>query len=267
MPHKVTGVDKPKGRSNVERARQYLSGGIARDDSDDELGLEDHPWEWVYAENVPDEEEQEQDQRRGKKKRGRVTNAQESQTIIGARMGTFECRLGDCVFLKAEGATSEAWVGIICNFEEDEEDEQKCANFMWFSTEKEIRNKQKKRTDAMQNELYITPSWDINPLASINGKASVVSQASLAAKYPSGRIPRSSRDYGKLFVCRRGCNTRTATYTDEFVWEDVYRGYNDLDSLVDRVRSQTKATRKRKRDKSYDDDDDDDEDAGIDVFT
>lgn len=264
MPHKVTGVDKPKGRSNVERARQYLSGGIARDDSDDELGLEDHPWEWVYAENVPDEEEQEQDQRRGKKKRGRVTNAQESQTIIGARMGTFECRLGDCVFLKAEGATSEAWVGIICNFEEDEEDEQKCANFMWFSTEKEIRNKQKKRTDAMQNELYITPSWDINPLASINGKASVVSQASLAAKYPSGRIPRSSRDYGKLFVCRRGCNTRTATYTDEFVWEDVYRGYNDLDSLVDRVRSQTKATRKRKRDKSYDDDDDDDEDAGID---
>lgn len=148
MPHKVTSMDKPKGRCNVERARQYLSGGIARDDSDDELGLEDHPWEWVYTENVPDEEEQ--DQRRGKNKRGRVAKAQHAQTIIGARMGTFECRLGDCVFLKAEGASSEAWVGIICDFEADEEDEQKCANFMWFSTEKEIRNKQKKRTDAMQ---------------------------------------------------------------------------------------------------------------------
>lgn len=49
------------------------------------------------------------------------------------------------------------------------------------------------------------------------------------------------------------------------MWEDVYRGYDDLDSLVERVRSQTKVTRKRKRDKSYDDDEDDD--AEIEVFT
>lgn len=89
-----------------------------------------------------------------------------------------------------------------------------------------------------------------------------MSQASFFAKYPSGKIPRSSKDFGKLFVCRRGCNTRTATYTEEFVWEDVYRGYDDLDSLVERVQSQTKATRKRKRDESYDE-----AGAGIDVFT
>ena len=143
MPHKVPNSDKPKGRTNAERARQSLSGGVTRDDSDDELGLEDHPWEWIY--DMPDEEEK--DTRRGKKK----ITVPDPPTIIGARMGTFECRLGDCVFLKAEGASHEAWVGIICNFEEDEDDEQsKCANFMWFSTEKEIRNKQKKRTDAMQ---------------------------------------------------------------------------------------------------------------------
>lgn len=316
MPHKVTSGGKSRGKTNVERARHYLSsGGVARDDSDDELGLEDHPWEWVYTESAPGVEEK--DQRRRKNKEC-VATVQDPQRIIGARMGTFECRLGDCVFLKAEGASNEAWIGIISNFEEDEEDEQKCANFMWFSTEKEIRNKQRKRTDAMQvrspaffyaflgeggsgggsplssvmlgfehalkrkrlilsyidyvnlfafadstkqNEVYITPSWDINPLVSINGKASIVSRASFYAKYPSGKIPRSSKDYGKLFVCRRGCNTRTATYTDEFVWENIYRGYDDLDPLVERLESQTKATRKRKRDQSYNDDG-----AGIEVL-
>ena len=100
----------------------------------------------------------------------------------------------------------------------------------------------------MQNEVYITPSWDVNPLASINGKASIVSSSVFDARYPSGKIPRTSKDYGKMFVCRRGCNTRTATYTDEFDWKEIYGGAQDIDSLVRLVKSQTKATRKRKRD-------------------
>lgn len=167
MPHKVTSGEKSRAKTNVERARNYLSsGGVARDDSDDELGLEDHPWEWIYAESAPGEEEK--DQRRRKKK-DRVATAQDSQRIIGARMGTFECRLGDCVFLKADGASNEAWIGIISNFEEDEEDEQKCANFMWFSTEKEIRNKQRKRTDAMQVRApaFSLCFWGGSPLSSV----------------------------------------------------------------------------------------------------
>ena len=62
-------------------------------------------------------------------------------------MGSFECRLGDCVLLKADGP-NEAWVGIIYDFlDEDGDEGEKAANFMWFSTEKEIRNKEKKRTD------------------------------------------------------------------------------------------------------------------------
>jgi origin recognition complex subunit 1 len=76
---------------------------------------------------------------------------------------------------------------------------------------------------------------------------SVVSPDIFQRKYPSGRIPRTSKDYGKLFVCRRGCNTRTATYTDEFVWEDIYKGEEDISELIERVKGQTKATRKRKR--------------------
>ena len=59
-------------------------------------------------------------------------------------------------------------------------------------------------------------------------------------------MPRSSREHGKVFTCRRGCNTRTATYTEEFEWESIYGGSDDIPALIERVRSQTKATRKRK---------------------
>lgn len=46
-------------------------------------------------------------------------------------------------------------------------------------------------------------------------------------------------------MCRRGCNTRTATYTDLFKWEDVYQGEDDIPKLIELVKAQTKATRKR----------------------
>jgi origin recognition complex subunit 1 len=62
--------------------------------------------------------------------------------------------------------------------------------------------------------------------------------------YPTGQVKKSSKDYGKVFVCRRGCNTRTTTYTPEFRWEDVYKGADDTASLVELVESQTKATRR-----------------------
>lgn len=62
--------------------------------------------------------------------------------------------------------------------------------------------------------------------------------------HPTGQVKKSSKDYGKIFVCRRGCNTRTTTYTPEFSWEDVYKGADDIPSLIELVESQTKATRK-----------------------
>ena len=110
------------------RARRILTGaGISRDDSDDELGVEDLSWEWVYA-----------------------TSKGEKNSIVGARFGSFTCMVGDCVLLKAEGY-KEAWVAIICEFCEDEAgDGEKSANFMWFSSDKEVRNKEKKRKDALK---------------------------------------------------------------------------------------------------------------------
>lgn len=68
-------------------------------------------------------------------------------------------------------------------------------------------------------------------------------------KYPSGKVPRNAKEFGKVFICRRGCNTRTATYTDEFVWEDIYHGAEDIEELSDRIKRETKATRRRRTQK------------------
>ncbi|KAH8893728.1 P-loop containing nucleoside triphosphate hydrolase protein [Thozetella sp. PMI_491] len=218
--------------------------GIDRADSDDELGTEDHPWEWIYEDE--DDEADAANETTNPKKRKRATA---ERKIVAARMGDFECRVGDTVLLKAEGS-NEAWVGIICEFTYDEEEDEKAANFMWFSTEKEIRNSEKKRKDFLWNELYVSPSWDMNPLATINGKAVVMSPEVFKKQYPTGKIPRKAKEFGKVFVCRRGCNTRTATYTDEFIWEDVYHGKEDIDALVELVRRETKATRKTRQPKA-----------------
>ena len=99
-----------------------------------------------------------------------------------------------------------------------------------------------------------------------------MSPAVFRKKFPGGRLGRHSKDYGKTFICRRGCNTRTASYTDEFVWEDIYKGtVEDIENLVELVKTGTKATRKRrqKRDMSadpydYGDDVDDGDNEGKD---
>jgi len=100
--------------------------------------------------------------------------------------------------------------------------------------------------DAPQNEIYITTNFDENPLDTIEGKATVISAQQYRDLYPTGKIPRTSDDHGRMFVCRRGCSARTATYTDEFVWEDVYQGVDDMNELKERVAAETKATRKKK---------------------
>ena len=169
-------------------------------------------------------------------------------------------------------------MGLICEFAQEEEEEAgsdaegsdsedeeegkgkgMVANFMWFSTDREVRNEKKRRGDALPNELYITPSWDVNPLASINGKATVLSERAFLERWPSGKVPKSSKDFGKVFVCKRGCSTRTATYTGEFVWDDVFRGAEDLQGLIERVKGETKATRKKRKRSELDEEDEGDE--------
>ncbi|CAN9156940.1 unnamed protein product [Alternaria alternata] len=229
----------PIKRSRVDKARQYLAGGaVFREDSDDELGYEDHPWEWIYDEDAIDDAQPEKNASPRKRK---AAPTAPGKRIVGARMGSFKCRVGDAVLLKAEG--NQAWVGIICDFHEDPDEDEKMAKFLWFSSEKEIRNQSKKRSDFLPNELYISAAFDDNPLASINGTAKVFSLDRFQELYPTG-VKKNSKDYGKVFVCRRGCNTRTTTYTPEFKWEDVYKDAKDIPTVVDLVETQTKATRR-----------------------
>lgn len=123
------------------KRKRAAPAGIAREDSDDELGIDDHPWEWIYAEKPTETKPKDGGSSR---KRKRAVDGEQPQ-IVGARMGSFQCKLGDTVFLKAE-SSNEAWIAIICDFLDDG-DGDKAAHFMWFSSEKEIRNKHKKRTD------------------------------------------------------------------------------------------------------------------------
>lgn len=134
----------PVQRSRVEKARKFLTGGaVLREDSDDELGYEDHPWEWIYDASANADSHPDGADATPRKRKAAFTPTK--RRIVGARMGSFACRIGDAVLLKAEG--NQAWVGIICDFFEDFGEEEKMARFLWFSSEKEIRNQNKKRTD------------------------------------------------------------------------------------------------------------------------
>lgn len=222
----------------------------SRNTQDDD-GLSDE-WEWIYH-AVPSQSSR--------------SRRESTRQIVGARNGEFECRVGDCVLLKAEGA-NQVWAAIIMDFVECDEDGDMAADFLWFSPENEIRNGPRKRPDCLtvrifylpflqlslmhvfvldvQNELYITSSSDINSLASINGKARIMSHSAFSREFPTGKIPRSSPAYNKTFVCRRGCNARTTTYTHEFVWEDIFSGSSDdIAKLIQLVQSGTKSTRRQ----------------------
>jgi origin recognition complex subunit 1 len=105
--------------------------------------------------------------------------------------------------------------------------------------------------------VYISLSSDVNPLDSIDGKAVVVSQSLFLRKFPTGKIPKQSPYAGKTFVCRRGLDMRTTTYSDEFVWEDIYSGHSDLAKLLELVREQTRAKRRQRGPRTGDVGDDD----------
>lgn len=91
--------------------------GISRFDHEADLGYDTNRWEWIH-------------------------DADEAnpniKKVIGARMGHVSYLIGDTVLLKAQ-ARSEAWVAMICEFLED--DCEKVANFMWFSSEQEIKKR------------------------------------------------------------------------------------------------------------------------------
>ncbi|OJD23904.1 hypothetical protein ACJ73_04736 [Blastomyces percursus] len=267
---------KKKPNRVEERAKQWLTkGGIYRDNSDDELGYEDHPWEWIYETDLPSTEDarlsdsgDEIDcvtltKRKATKRKASQRSPRKAPTnkIIGARMGSFECRLGQAVLLKSPEPGKD-WAGIICEFleEEDDDDDEdedgsgelvKSANIMWFASPDEfLATKHKKREDALPNEQYITMDFNVNPLTTLNGKATVLSKAAFVERYPNGIPPKGKAElaeYNKCIICRRGVNQLQGKYTEEFIWEEVFDGTEQgMFELIDFIKAALKRSRKRK---------------------
>ncbi|KAI5290861.1 Origin recognition complex, subunit 1 [Ascosphaera aggregata] len=265
LPGDVESVS-PGRRALAEQAKLWLTkGGILHEDSDDELGDEDHPWQWVYEEelehgqNGNNEGAENVVQTPSKKGRPR----KRPKKIIGAKMGQFECKVGDPVLLKSPEAGHD-WAGIICEFTEvnseefedevadtnDTKEMVKCANIMWFASPDEFMSTRKKRRDdALTNEQYVTVDFNVNPLTSINGKANIMSAAVFNDRYPDGR-PRGKAalaEYNKCIICRRGVSQLQGRYTDEFIWEEVYDGTEEgVFRFIDFIKSGLKRS-KRKR--------------------
>ncbi|KAL5339826.1 putative origin recognition complex subunit Orc1 [Aspergillus crustosus] len=244
---------RSRKRDALKRAEQWMTkGGIFRDDSDDELGEEDLPWEWVYDTDPATSLETILENSEGTPKSARRRSRQTRRTIIAARMGTFECKVGEIVLLKSPEPGKD-WVGIITDFvEEDDGDEDsvKSANIMWFASPDEfISTRNRRRADALPNEQYLTTDFNVNPLSSINGKAQVMSKDAFFARYPNGARPKSKEDlaeYNKCIVCRRGVSQLQGRYTEEFLWEDVYQ-QDQIHDLVDLIKDGLKAAKKRKQ--------------------
>jgi origin recognition complex subunit 1 len=247
-----------------DKARQWLTkGGLVREDSDDELGYDDLPWEWIYeADTSEDKENRSQapetgeDGRESQTPRRRAARPNnKKRKIVGARMGSFECRLGHVVLLKSPEAGKD-WVGIITEFVEEEDDDDdeemiKSATIMWFASPEEfLSTKNKKRADALPNEQYLTADFNVNPLNSINGRGRVMSKDAFYASYPNGIPPKDKAalaEYQKCIVCRRGVNQSQGKYTEEFLWEDVYKGDEEsVFKLIEMIKVSLKAAKKRK---------------------
>ncbi|KAL2407913.1 Origin recognition complex subunit 1 [Exophiala dermatitidis] len=246
----------------MQRQKRYSTkGGLVREDSDDELGSDDHPWQWIYESEAGPHTKEDEEQPTKKRKANSISQTSKKRTIIGARMGSFVVRIGDPILLKSPEQGKD-WVGLICSFSETNEDgeDEMCAYIQWFCTPEELAfGKQSKiRPDVLPNESYITADFNMNPLTAINGRATVLSKDAFFRKYPGGLPPKSksgANRYSKTILCRRGVKQRTLQFTEDFVWEEIYKGPEDLLDLIDFVKEQTKGKRKhlpsKEEDKEY----------------
>ncbi|KIV86784.1 hypothetical protein PV11_02373 [Exophiala sideris] len=242
----------------MQRQKKFATkGGLHREDSDDELGYEDHPWQWIY------EDEEDQPTNKGeppskKRKTSNVTPTSRKRPIVGAQMNSFVVRLGDAILLKSPEQGKD-WVGLVCSFSETDEDgdDEMSVYIQWFCTPEELAfgKRSKIRPDVLPNESYITTDFNMNPLTAINGKATVLSTDAFLKKYPDGKAPKSNSGanrYAKTIHCRRGVKQRNLHFTEDFIWDEIYKGPEDLLDLIDWIKEQTKNKRKQTFEKQED---------------
>jgi len=151
-------------QSKADLARQLLNGTAASkfqpdydqdtsDNGDDDEALhvetdEEEDWEWIYSDDPSEHASANPTSGHGRKRKvSSMLQAALGSNIVGAKRGKFECRLGDVVRLKDEGR--DVWTALICAFNDEEDADSMEATFMWLSPETEIRNKAKRRGDAL----------------------------------------------------------------------------------------------------------------------
>lgn len=103
-------------------------------------------WQWLYAPEGATSAEEKCTSNPRKRKASEAFTSESSRSITGVHKGDEQYAIGDAVRLKAP--RNEQWVALIVGFQEDDDDEKQ-ASFMWFTSPKEIRNKAKRRNDAL----------------------------------------------------------------------------------------------------------------------
>lgn len=239
----------------ITTKRWSTRGGLAREDSDDELGYEDHPWEWMFADDTSGPKEDGQSSSR-KRKASTMLSEPTKKTIIGARMGSFVVKAGDAVLLKSPEQGKD-WAGLVCAFSDvnEDEEEEMCAHIQWFCAPDELLTgsgrKSKHIPPTLPNETFITADFNMNPLTAINGKAIVLSEKEFLKTYPKGEAPKSksaASRFAKTVVCRRAVKQRNMAFSEEFDWLEFYKGVENLLDLLDWIREQTKRKPKAQAD-------------------
>lgn len=120
---------RQKRTEKAARAKKLLSGvSLQKNDLD-----EDEEWEWIYGDTGNSEEDEdlgkteEDDDTATPRKRRRRNASKGQQTIIGAKKGTFSCKVGDTVLVDNDSSTP--WMAIIGYFLLDTDGEM-VANFL-----------------------------------------------------------------------------------------------------------------------------------------
>ncbi|KAI9644476.1 Origin recognition complex, subunit 1 [Ciborinia camelliae] len=275
LPKAILPADAKARLKRAENARKRLAGGLTVREESDEEGEpdEDDEWEWIY-EDENSEEAVSTSQTNGRggesaaiKRTRRLSRDTGARRIIGAKAGKTVCKIADCVLINNDTSNSN-WVGVISGFEEDEGYDENAESYLdimkakiwWFSSPKDIHSKMRKRSDFLENELYISSDPDTISLATINGVATILSEEAFKAKFPTGKIPRNRKENGKTFICRRGLHSKSVTYTDEFIWEDVYHNTEEsVEQLIEKIDNSIPNNKRKKpllSRKNHEEDDD-----------
>lgn len=137
MPPKATPLTPQQKRSKkAELARKLSKAALENesDSSEEESEDETGHWERIYETKKGKGAASDNEGPTSKKRQGKKASEQEGN-IIGARRRDdgLECRVGDCVLLKAADG-SVPWVGMIMQFTGADVDGDDCANFLCKST-------------------------------------------------------------------------------------------------------------------------------------